>query len=68
MMAHDGLLLIEDATINSSSPWSGGECYVLDEDLIARGLAATADPSWKKVNYDQFVQLTLEYDKVVSWL
>lgn len=65
MAADDGLLLIENAVVlaNQAAVKHG---YVLEEDLIARGLST--DSSWKVKDYDGFVDLTLDYDKTVSWL
>ncbi|MEN5236914.1 sulfurtransferase complex subunit TusB [Pseudomonas sichuanensis] len=39
--------------------------YALDEDLQARALTS---PLAKAVDYPAFVELTLHYDKVNSWL
>lgn len=40
--------------------------YVLNEDLQARGLEA---PAWATgVDYPGFVELSIQYDKVNSWL
>lgn len=40
--------------------------FVLDEDLLARNLQC---PSWAKaVDYPAFVELSIHYNKVNSWL
>lgn len=40
--------------------------FVLDEDVQARGLQV---PDWvKSVDYPAFVELSIHYDKVNSWL
>jgi tRNA 2-thiouridine synthesizing protein B len=40
--------------------------FVLDEDVQARGLHV---PDWvKSVDYPTFVELSIHYDKVNSWL
>lgn len=63
---NDGLLLIENAVVLAQQlePKTAG--FVLEEDLVARGLDSNG--SWGKKDYDGFVALTLEYDKTVSWL
>ncbi len=68
---HDGILLIEDAVVlatGETKQLSGLKQYVLEEDLIARGLHEKTENRWELVDYPQFVKLTLEYDKSVSWL
>ncbi|NVK21573.1 MAG: sulfurtransferase complex subunit TusB [Kangiellaceae bacterium] len=73
MSTQDGLLLIEDAVI--ATHHSGLSCvtYALEEDLIARGLSQLVkqhlvNSNIKIIDYTQFVELTLQYDKTVSWL
>lgn len=39
--------------------------YVLETDLQARGLAA--DRKIKTISHKQFVELTLQHDKSLSW-
>lgn len=68
---HDALLLIEDAVVlatDETKQLDGMQHYALEEDLIARGLNKKAKSGWKLVDYPQFVELTLQYDKSVSWL
>lgn len=68
---HDGIVLIEDAVVLATRETKqphGLKQYVLEEDLIARGLHKKAASDWKVVDYPQFVELTLQYDKSVSWL
>lgn len=66
----DGVLLIEDAVMIATHDniKMHPKQYVLLEDLIARGLKGKANADWTLVDYPQFVALTLEYDKSVSWL
>ncbi|RDX37294.1 sulfurtransferase complex subunit TusB [Kangiella sp. HD9-110m-PIT-SAG07] len=66
MGTQDALLLIEDAVVLSEQQSSDENHFVLEEDLIARGL--NSGSSWNKKNYNEFVALTLEYNKSVSWL
>lgn len=67
----DGVLLIEDAVTlatNKTMQAITSNCYVLLEDLIARGLKEKSSNQWSLVDYSEFVELTLLYDKSVSWL
>lgn len=65
----DAIILIENAVIcTSKKKLDLQNCYVLEEDLVARGLASSVNDDWKSVNYSEFVKLTLTYDKSVSWL
>jgi tRNA 2-thiouridine synthesizing protein B len=40
--------------------------YVLKEDAQARGVAVESD-NIQLINYAEFVELSLEYEKVMSW-
>lgn len=42
--------------------------FALQADIDARGLNDRLNPSVTLVDYDGFVQLATEYDKVQSWL
>lgn len=76
LAAADGLLLCGDAVHGlqpGSAAWTrlqpaaaNGRLYALQEDLSAR--AITLDPQVKPVDYPGFVQLSLDYDKVNTWL
>ena len=67
MSSQDAVLLIEDAVTIATQPCSAGvDGFVLDEDLIARGLESVQ--GWSRTDYVGFVSLTLKFDKVVSWL
>ncbi|WP_194788435.1 sulfurtransferase complex subunit TusB [Pseudomonas sp. UFMG81] len=71
----DAILLCGDATYAlkaGSEPQNaleaanlGGRLYALAEDLQARAIDGALA---KAVDYPAFVELTLEYDKVNSWL
>lgn len=73
------LLLIEDAvylTVNSPDNAALHEkinalalpCYILKEDLIARGLSLNLADCFSVVDYVGFVQLTLDHSKIQSWV
>lgn len=71
MAEQDAVLLIEDAVILTTSEQAelpDLKLYVLEEDLIARGLQEQIVDGWQLVDYPQFVELTLSFDKSVSWL
>lgn len=69
----DGLLLCGDAVyaLNPGTATIAGlttlgpRLYALEEDLLAR---AIADSPASAVDYPGFVALSLDYDKVNSWL
>ncbi|NNJ15017.1 sulfurtransferase complex subunit TusB [Pseudomonas putida CSV86] len=70
---HDGLLLCGDA-VYALNPGSvtvaglntlGPRLYALAEDLEARAISDTGATA---VDYPAFVELSLNYDKVNSWL
>ena len=72
--AQDAVLLCGDATYAlqaGSAPFQALEVsalviFVLAEDAQARGLVL---PQWaKSVDYPGFLQLSIEHDKVNSWL
>ena len=73
---NDGLLLTGDAVYAlqpGTAPCSqlqeradGLQLFVLEEDVQARGLPV---PHWiKHLDYPAFVELSITYDKVNSWL
>lgn len=69
----DGVVFIEDGIYHctDSNKLSAIETpvklYALREDLIARGMLDRNAAKAEAINYDGFVQLCCEYDKVVSW-
>lgn len=70
----DALLLLEDGvyallsaeSLKASLP-VGVRLYVLGEDMDARGLSERNDPHFKRINYADFVELTLLCSKVINW-
>ncbi|OCG10178.1 hypothetical protein A9G13_00060 [Gilliamella sp. wkB178] len=42
-------------------------CYVLDSDIIARGLESFIDPRLKVINMQQAVELTAKYHPQMHW-
>ncbi|MGH8374732.1 MAG: sulfurtransferase complex subunit TusB [Pseudomonas sp.] len=72
--ANDGLLLSGDAAYAlqpGTAPFTalnarGLKLFVLTEDAQARALVV---PDWAKaIDYPAFVELSIHYDKVNSWL
>lgn len=66
---NDAILLCGDGAYglhNAALQTKGVKVFVLAEDMLARNLAL---PDWAdSVDYPGFVQLSLAYDKVNSWL
>lgn len=65
----DGLLLIQNGVYANpgqhiSSPVA--KIYALSADRQARGLT-DSDHDTQVIDYDEFVALTLKYDKTVTW-
>ncbi|MCP1511575.1 sulfurtransferase complex subunit TusB [Pseudomonas rhodesiae] len=67
--AHDAILLCGDGTYglhNAALQAKGVKVFVLAEDHQARNLPL---PEWAgSVDYPGFVQLSIDYDKVNTWL
>ena len=67
--AKDAILLCGDGAYGLHAPalqTKGVKVFVLAEDMQARNLPL---PDWAdSVDYPGFVQLSLDYDKVNSWL
>jgi tRNA 2-thiouridine synthesizing protein B len=71
---HDGLLLSGDAVyaLQTGSDASGkltqapNVLYALEEDVTARNISS--DHNVQLVDYNAFVELCCQYDKVNSWL
>lgn len=67
----DGILLIEDAVVLATTDSDHSHCnnqYALEEDLIARGVKDKSQASWELVDYPRFVELTLTFDKSITWV
>jgi len=41
--------------------------YVIEEDLLARGLKNKLINNINIINYSQFVELVIQHDKTISW-
>lgn len=69
----DGVLFIEDgiyhcvnAALLKNIP-KGVALFVLKEDMLARGVLENKTESVELVDYDRFVELCCDFDKIVSW-
>ena len=72
MTSEDGLLLLQDGVYATKHQdflprlESLPNVYLLTDDLKARAVS-TETPKLKQVSYEQFVELSLQYTKVLSW-
>ena len=73
---NDGIILLEDAVLISCHLPTLSQLstlniklnfYVIDVDLKARGLLNQFDQKFTLISYQEFVELTLYYDKLVNW-
>lgn len=69
---NDHLLLIEDgviAALKNSAFFTKNilNYYALETDIIARGLQNKINTDVKLINYDQFVELTIQHHPILSW-
>ena len=71
----DALLLIEDGVFAATiicqqlaqKCSQGLKTYVLEADLIARGLSTTVQPMINIINYEEWVDLTTHYYPIQTW-
>ncbi|MFT5321876.1 MAG: tRNA 2-thiouridine synthesizing protein B [Pseudohongiellaceae bacterium] len=74
---NDAILLIEDgvyatmAVNNGIDIWENippsTRLFALENDLVARGVSDKILPRFEAITLSQFVSLSCEYDKVISW-
>lgn len=65
---NDAILLIESAVYQASRPFSTkARLFVLTEDLLARGLDKKCSADFTALNFDEFVTLTEQHEKIISW-
>ena len=64
----DAILLTQDAVyalLRKDVSKLHSYVYVLNDDALARGIDI---PAWAtSINYQQMVELTLEYENIISW-
>ena len=69
----DGILFIQDGVYHCCPPDLLGDVsqdnalFALREDLLARGLLGKISERITPVGFGRFVELTVDYDKVISW-
>ena len=69
----DAVLLLEDGVyaVLDQSTWEAlpesMQFFVLSDDLLARGLSNKKPARFNATSWQDFVALTTQYDKVVSW-
>ncbi len=75
---HDGILLLEDGVFGATTSAPGADeiqmlsqrgvkVFALMNDIKARGLEGKLAPNIELVDYNAFVQLTLDHRCVQSW-
>jgi len=75
MQAGDALLLLEDGVYlllrETFRQWTSNNpalhFFALTPDLAARGISDRIPAALNLVDYTEFVSLSLQHDKVVSW-
>ena len=69
----DGILFIENGVYYGCLPdltdcvSEDNALFALREDLLARGVLSKLAERIDPVGYARFVELTVDYDKVISW-
>ena len=69
----DGILFIQDGVYHCCPPClldsvsQDNALFALREDLLARGLLGKISERITPVGFGQFVELTIDYNKVISW-
>jgi sulfur relay protein TusB/DsrH len=63
--ADDGIVLLGDGAYLAGQIDQTERVYVLQEDLEVRGLAEKSKVAC--ISYAQLVELTIEYNPIVSW-
>ena len=63
------MVLTQDAVIAATltSTTKNQKIYALKDDLVARGLSDQLVAGIEVIDYQQFVQLTLSHQPIVSW-
>lgn len=71
----DDLLLLQDGVLAAvaEGAWSQvlldspATVYVLEDDLIARGLVEQISTNIRKVDYNGFIELTIRHPQQLNW-
>jgi len=62
----DSILLIEDGVYVGTQAHSR-DLKAIDDDVRARGLDGRLQPNTSVISYDDFVQLAVEHQPIVTW-
>ncbi|QIZ76481.1 sulfurtransferase complex subunit TusB [Ferrimonas lipolytica] len=68
----DPVLLLQDAVLMAQQPRFSDslnqlQLYILNDDLVARGVTIAPNVNATIIDYSQFVQLTLNTQQQVAW-
>ncbi len=70
---NDSILLMEDGVLLLAQPkllpdlGAHQHLYVIEQDVLARGLNSHQYPAVEPVNYEQFVELVTQHQKTLTW-
>ncbi|KDM90568.1 sulfurtransferase complex subunit TusB [Photobacterium galatheae] len=74
LLPGDEVLLLQDAAVAAASPEQltqvlsqGAAVYVLEADLLARGLAGRVSTEVEVIDHSQFVELTVSHPNSMKW-
>lgn len=70
LLLEDGVYAVMDLPQNTAMWESLPEavsCYALSDDLAARGISDKMLPFFTAADWQDFVSLTVENDKIISW-
>jgi tRNA 2-thiouridine synthesizing protein B len=67
LLLEDGVYALQESEFFSEETMQKHKFYVLEEDLKARGMSGKTLDGFEPVSYSKFVELSLEYSKVLSW-
>ncbi|UTM57592.1 sulfurtransferase complex subunit TusB [Photobacterium sp. CCB-ST2H9] len=74
LLPGDDVLLLQDAAVAAVSPGQldqvlsqGASVYVLEADLLARGLAGRTSSEVEVIDHNQFVELTISHPNSMKW-
>ena len=62
----DAILLIEDG-VYAATQDQPRECFAIDMDIQARGIASRITAETSVINYADFVELTVKHNPIVTW-
>jgi len=66
VLTEEAVYAVQDETLCNELSSLDAQVYVLQSDLIARGLEQQCHP-FESIDYNGLVDLSLAFDKVISW-